>query len=137
MRHRPDLLGATLHAAAALDQLAEIDRDRPVAGVCKPLAQLPGPAGTKTCIPSLTALSPKAYASASVAMRASGKLTQQPTALLTERVRIVGNVITLVVEHGQSKIEMEEPRVDQLKADHFAISQRGQLAMSLQVVRKP
>ena len=41
-RRWPDLLGAALHAAAALDQLAEVYRDRPVAGGRKLLAQLAG-----------------------------------------------------------------------------------------------
>ena len=52
-------------------------------------------------------------------------LNQQLTALLTERVRIVGNVIPFVVEDRQSKIEMKEPRVDQFQADHLATSQHG------------
>ena len=51
--------------------------------------------------------------------------SQQPAAPRTERVRVVGNVITLVIEDGQSKIEVEEPRVDQLKAEHLTTSQRG------------
>ena len=59
------------------------------------------------------------------------QLTQKLTALLTERVRIVGNVITLVVEDRQSKIEMEQPRIDQLKADHLATSEPGKLVMRL------
>jgi hypothetical protein len=50
---------------------------------------------------------------------------QQPAAPLTERVRVIGNVITLVVEDGQSKIEVEESRVNELKAEHLTTSQRG------------
>ena len=50
---------------------------------------------------------------------------QQPAARPTEGVRVVGNVISLVVEDGQSKIEMEESRVDELKAEHLTTSQRG------------
>ena len=131
-RSRPDLLGAALHAAPALEELAEVYRDRPVAGVSKPFAQLPGTRGDEDMQPVADRVEPEGVR---VTLgRDEGireQLIQQSTAPLTERIRIVGNVITLVVEDGQSKVEMEESRVDQLKADHLAISQRGKLAMSL------
>ena len=41
-QRRPDLLGAALHAAATLDQLGEIYRDRPVASGRQVLTQLAG-----------------------------------------------------------------------------------------------
>ncbi len=42
--------------------------------------------------------------------RIGEQLSQQPAARLTERLRVVGDVITLVVEDSQRKIEVEEPR---------------------------
>ena len=76
-QRRPDLLGAALHAAATLDQLAEIYRYRPVASGSKVLTQLAGTGGMKTCSPSLTALSPNVYASCSVRNQASGNSSAQ------------------------------------------------------------
>ena len=44
---------------------------------------------------------------------------KQLTALVAERIRVVGDVLAFVIEHGQSKIKMEKPRLDELKTDHL------------------
>ena len=127
----PDLLGATLHAATALDQLAEVHRDRPVAGGGKQFTQ---PAGARRD-EDMQSVADRVESEGVCVEFGRNKsiweqLAQQSAALLTECSRVIGNVITLVVQNGQSKIEVEEPRIHQLEAEHFTTSQRGELVMS-------
>src|SRR5512133_150381 len=107
-RCRPDFLSTTLHAPAALDQFAEIHRNRPVSSGRQLLAQLPRARGNEYVQPIADRIQSKGVRIMLVRNQGIGKqLPKQLTAVLAESVRVVGDMVTDVIQDGQSKIKME------------------------------